>query len=87
MVSLLTAFKLANQNTWIISSKYWHSLTVLEENSMFCEPEATNVSRGEGRRKIDSQGSKKYTAAQGAQLIGALLFTKFHSGRKVPQFW
>ena len=64
MVSLLTAL-----------SQSKHLLTVLDENSKFCEPMTTNVCRGEGEPNTNSQESTKYCFPRD-QSISILLFTR-----------
>ena len=53
-----------NQGLWYLltaHSQSKHLLTVLDENSMFCEPKTTNICCGEGKQNTNSQGSIKYS--------------------------
>ena len=52
----------------------YHLLTETEGNSVYCEPETVDVSRGEAEGNIDGRGSTKHTAFPRSQSISVLLY-------------
>ena len=63
-------------NQMKLTGNNYHLLTGPEGNSVFCDPETADVSRGGAEGNIGGRGITKYTVSRGIQSISVLLYTR-----------